>query len=51
MNAAKAKLLKEMEQATVEMGRTEKYPEMYAAAKARHIAAKRKLIEMMGLVK
>jgi hypothetical protein len=46
MNTEMIKAQKEMSAALTEMARTEPYPELYAAAKARHIEAKRKMIEL-----
>lgn len=48
MNKEMFELKKEMDAATIEMARTGSYPELYQAAKARHTAARRKLIELMG---
>lgn len=45
----KQEVLKAMNEATNEMARTSNYPELYAAAKAKHIAAKRALIELTAL--
>ena len=42
------KARKEMDSALIEMARTEKYPELYQAAKNRHTVAKRKVIELWG---
>ena len=44
----KQQALKAMNEATNEMARTSNYPELYAAAKAKHTAAKKALIEMMS---
>ena len=44
----KQEALKQMNEATNEMARTSNYPELYAAAKAKHTAAKKALIEMMS---
>lgn len=46
MNNEFFKAQKEASIALTEMARTEPYPELHAAAKARHIAAKRKMIEL-----
>lgn len=43
----KQEALKAMNEATNEMARTSNYPELYAAAKAKHVEAKKALIEMM----
>lgn len=45
----KQEALKAMNEATNEMGRTSNYPELYAAAKAKHTEAKRALIELTAL--
>ena len=44
----KQEALKQMNEATNEMARTSNYPELYAAAKAKHIEAKRALIAIMS---
>ena len=44
----KQEALKQINEATNEMARTSNYPELYAAAKAKHTAAKKALIEMMS---
>lgn len=44
----KQEALKAMNEATNEMARTSNYPELYAAAKAKHIEAKRALIAIMS---
>lgn len=44
----KQEALKQMNEATNEMARASNYPELYAAAKAKHTAAKKALIEMMS---
>lgn len=44
----KQEALKQMNEATNEMARTSNYPELYAAAKAKHIEAKRAIVAIMS---